>query len=83
MVFPSAQTLVVDWRMLALVSERLGVRSQTAETTASEQAPGSAANADVYAALNTMFTGDGGPMKDARSRAEDITYMGPNGPYLM
>lgn len=42
-----------------------------------------AATANFYAALNTMFTGDGQPMKDAWSRARDITYMGPNGVYLI
>ncbi len=41
------------------------------------------ATARFYAALNTMFTGDGRPMKDAWSRAPDITYMGPNGRYLV
>jgi ketosteroid isomerase-like protein len=42
-----------------------------------------AATANFYAALNTMFTGDGRPMKDAWSRAKDITYMGPSGLYLV
>ena len=38
---------------------------------------------NFYAALNAMFTGDGQPMKDAWSHAEDITYMGPDGVYLV
>lgn len=32
-----------------------------------------------YAALNTMFTGDLGPMKGVWSHADDVTYMGPGG----
>ena len=32
-----------------------------------------------YAALNAMFTGDLGAMKEVWSHAEDITYMGPGG----
>lgn len=43
----------------------------------------SAATANFYDALNVMFTGDGQPMKDAWSHASDITYMGPNGVYLI
>jgi len=53
-----------------------------AATTTNQQAV-AAATAQFYAALNTMFTGDGQPMKDAWSRAKDITYMGPNGLYLI
>ena len=36
-----------------------------------------------YAALNTMFIGDGQPIKDLWSRSKDVTYMGPNGQYLV
>jgi len=56
-------------------------KQETAAIT-NEQAV-AAATAHFYAALNTMFTGDGRPMKDAWSRAKDITYMGPNGLYLI
>ncbi len=42
-----------------------------------------AATATFYKALNVMFTGDGQPMKDAWSKAPDITYMGPSGRYLV
>ena len=41
------------------------------------------ATSDFYAALNVMFTGDGQPMKALWSHASDITYMGPNGIYLV
>jgi ketosteroid isomerase-like protein len=36
-----------------------------------------------YAALNILFTGNGQPMKDAWSHDDDVTYMGPDGLYLI
>jgi ketosteroid isomerase-like protein len=41
------------------------------------------ATANFYQALNVMFTGDGEPMKAAWSHADDISYMGPGGNYLV
>lgn len=38
-----------------------------------------AANAQFYAAINAMFTGDVGPIEAIWSHADDVTYMGPNG----
>jgi len=35
--------------------------------------------AQFYIALNAMFTGDLGPMKEIWSHADDVTYMGPSG----
>src|SRR5213595_1626784 len=35
--------------------------------------------AQFYTALNAMFTGDVGPMKEVWSHAADVTYMGPGG----
>ena len=43
-----------------------------------EKAVGEAA-AQFYVALNVMFTGDVGPMKEVWSHADDVTYMGPGG----
>jgi len=43
-----------------------------------EQAVREAA-AKFYSALNVMFSGDAGPMKDVWSHAADVTYMGPGG----
>ncbi len=37
------------------------------------------ATAQFYVALNRMFTGDLGPMKEIWSHANDVTYMGPGG----
>jgi ketosteroid isomerase-like protein len=38
-----------------------------------------AATEKFYSALNTMFTGELGPMKDVWSHKDDVTYMGPQG----
>ena len=36
-----------------------------------------------YAALNDMFTGNIEPMQDVWSHAEDVTYMGPDGKFIV
>lgn len=41
------------------------------------------AAAQFYVALNAMFTGDLGPMKEVWSHADDVTYMGPDGGFLV
>ncbi|OOZ41616.1 DUF4440 domain-containing protein [Solemya pervernicosa gill symbiont] len=42
-----------------------------------------AAVSGFYEALNVLFSGDAGPMKNAWSHAGDCTYMGPDGLYLL
>jgi ketosteroid isomerase-like protein len=37
------------------------------------------ATTQFYVALNTLFTGDLGPMTQVWSHADDVTYMGPGG----
>jgi ketosteroid isomerase-like protein len=49
---------------------------------AEEKAVVEAAN-QFYAALNAMFVGDLAPMKEVWSHAEDVTYMGPAGGFLI
>jgi len=48
--------------------------AQSDDTRAVEQA-----NAEFYASLNALFTGDYGPMESVWSHADDVTYMGPAG----
>jgi ketosteroid isomerase-like protein len=38
---------------------------------------------NFYAALNLLFTGDAQAMKEAWDHADDISYMGPEGLYLI
>ncbi len=40
-----------------------------------------AANARFYAAINSMFKGDVGPIEAVWSHADDVTYMGPTGAF--
>lgn len=42
-----------------------------------------AATDGFYAALNILFTGDSQAMKDVWAHDEDVTYMGPDGLYLI
>jgi ketosteroid isomerase-like protein len=42
-----------------------------------------AAVLDFYKALNVLFTGNAVPMKNAWSHADDSSYMGPDGLYLL
>ena len=53
-------------------------RSSTDETKAVEQA-----TTQFYSSLNTMFTGSTGPMQEIWSHADDVTYMGPGGGFLV
>jgi ketosteroid isomerase-like protein len=48
------------------------------ETQAIQQA-----SAEFYTSLNAMFTGDAGPMREIWSHADDVTYMGPAGDFLV
>ncbi len=57
--------------------------SNPREGTAMEEKSVSAAFDNFYVALNLMFKGEGQAMKDAWSHADDITYMGPAGNYLV
>ena len=53
----------------------------TAPAADNDKAAVQAANAQFYAALNKMFTGDVVPMTAVWSHADDVTYMGPTGGY--
>ena len=70
------------WLVRSLMLMLVIVAFMTARTAgasdAERQAVG-AASAQFYSALNTLFTGDAGPMKAVWSHAGDVTYMGPGG----
>lgn len=66
--------------------ELLGVLGISRDVTSREaiDSAGVAAATDAwYEALNAMFEGDSGPMKEIWSHAEDVVYMGPAGDYLI
>lgn len=51
----------------------------TAVSAEKDEAAVRKAAGQFYKALNTLFKGDAGPMKEIWSHAEDVTYMGPVG----
>lgn len=51
----------------------------TAVSAEKDEAAVGKAAAQFYKALNTLFKGDAGPMKEIWSHADDVTYMGPVG----
>ena len=53
--------------------------ANTAAVSGDEEQAIRDAAAKFYSALNVMFSGDAGPMKDVWSHAADVTYMGPGG----
>jgi ketosteroid isomerase-like protein len=62
--------VVLAWVILLAV----GIARADSEQKAVERA-----TAQFYAALNAMFTGDLGPMKEVWSHTSDVSYMGPGG----
>lgn len=56
--------------------------SEDSENMTEQRAVATAAE-NFYAALNAMFTGNAQQIKDLWSHADDVTYMGPNGLYLV
>jgi len=79
---------MVRTRRLSLVSLRaaaaaigmiLALICTSAPAAESDRAAVLAANAQFYAALNKLFTGDVVPMTAVWSHADDVTYMGPTG----
>jgi ketosteroid isomerase-like protein len=57
----------------------LSTTIRTVAASAEDEQAVRQAAAQFYAALNTMFTGELGPMKEVWSHANDVTYMGPGG----
>lgn len=64
---------VFGWAMLVVATA-----SAVPASDADEKAVGQAV-AQFYSALNAMFTGELGPMKEVWSHKPDVTYMGPGG----
>ena len=73
---------VIWMSVLSLAISSFVVTGRTLEAEGDVEGVRKAA-AGFYAALNSMFTGNAGPMEEVWSRAEDITYMGPFGEYLV
>ena len=75
-------TLKTRWSISIVAVLACMAASTTHASDTGEKAIGEAA-AQFYSALNAMFTGDAGPMKEVWSHAADVTYMGPGGGFLV
>jgi ketosteroid isomerase-like protein len=76
-----------EFKMFALAMLMVAVAAMVSASAApaspqDEQAVRQA-NEAFYKALNTMFQGDIKPMQAVWSQADDVTYMGPDGKFLV
>ncbi|MGH8046624.1 MAG: YybH family protein, partial [Chthoniobacterales bacterium] len=65
--------------LFALIASACVALQPARAATVAEKKAVLAAEVQFYSALNTMFTGDLGPMIKVWSHAADVTYMGPTG----
>jgi ketosteroid isomerase-like protein len=63
--------------VVGLISESMAIAAEKDTDTVR------AAATEFYSALNVMFTGDVGPIKEIWSHGDDVTYMGPGGDFLV
>lgn len=77
MIQKHSSTKVVS-RWLLAASMLAAVTLATGARAGEDEAVGEA-NAQFYAALNAMFTGEVAPMEAVWSHRDDVTYMGPDG----
>jgi ketosteroid isomerase-like protein len=73
---------VARWWGTLLAVVALVAANAAHASDADVKAVGEAAR-QFYSALNAMFTGDPAPMKEVWSHADDVTYMGPGGGFLI
>lgn len=69
-------------RVISII-EKIEVPHVTGRIIMTSEADVETAVSGFYKALNVLFTGDVKPMKDAWSHSDDISYMGPDGLYLL
>lgn len=73
---------MILWSALILVIASLCFTSPARAENESNAAVMAAAD-QFYAALNAMFIGDAGPMEGIWLHEDDVTYMGPDGVFLV
>lgn len=71
--------------VLALVALVLSIAGMvpTASAASADETAVRQANDGFYTALNEMFTGNIQPMKAVWSQADDVTYLGPDGKFIV
>ena len=67
------------WIALLMVSLAVLACAKSASAAEKDEQAVRNAAAQFYAALNEMFTGEVGQIKQVWSHADDVTYMGPGG----
>ena len=70
---------VLAWAGALLFSIAAFIHAESAPASEDGQEAVREAAGRFYSALNAMFTGNLGPMKEVWSHQEDVTYMGPGG----
>jgi len=71
------------WVMM-MVFTGAGLILESPAVSAEKDSEGVRAAAEqFYSALNVMFSGELGPMKEVWSHGEDVTYMGPGGGFRL
>ena len=71
-----------NWLLIVILAAGLSIISTAHAAGDAEPAVRNAA-AGFYSALNALFTGNVEPMKAVWSHADDVTYMGPDGRFLV
>lgn len=67
----------------ALICCSVGVLCAQDNLTNNEATAVGRANGEFYAALNAMFEGNLSPMETIWSHADDVTYLGPDGSFIV
>jgi ketosteroid isomerase-like protein len=67
------------WLSLAILAVAAFSLTNISQASADDSADVAAASNSFYSALNTLFSGEVGPMLAVWSHANDVIYMGPTG----
>lgn len=71
------------WLVTIILGAALSIFSNPSYASQDGETAVRNAAAGFYSALNVLFTGKMEPMRDVWSHADDVTYMGPDGPFLV
>src|SRR5579863_3855206 len=71
------------WLVTIILAAAMSILSNPSNASQDSETEVRNAAAGFYSALNVLFTGKIEPMKDVWSHADDVTYMGPDGRFLV
>jgi ketosteroid isomerase-like protein len=69
----------IAWTSILILAVAGLMAAKTSLAAEKDEQPVRQAAAQFYTALNALFTGEVGPIKEIWSHANDVTYMGPDG----